>query len=75
MIVDDKLGSSRSSSNLLPNTSKSIVEVYSSPLTTTTLEQARSDMVINSDLDSEMEIEDIDAYSCCVCKFVNNTNY
>lgn len=65
--LDDD-SSSDSSSSPIATTSKSIIEVRSSPPPTITLEQAKSDPVINIDSDSESETEKVEPYSCCTCK-------
>lgn len=44
----------------------------SSPPPTITLEQAKSDPVINIDSDSESETEKVEPYSCCTCKYVKD---
>lgn len=69
---DDESSSSSSSSSPKAVTPKSIVEVCSSPPPTITLEQAKSDPVINIDSDSDMDTDIDSTYSCCVCKYVNN---
>ncbi|XP_025204061.1 integrator complex subunit 12-like [Melanaphis sacchari] len=66
--LDDESSSSSSSSSPIATTSKSIIEVSSSPPPTITLEQAKSDPVINIDSDSESETEKVEPYSCCTCK-------
>ncbi|XP_022167030.1 integrator complex subunit 12 [Myzus persicae] len=66
--LDDESSSSSSSSSPIAGTSKSIIEVRSSPPPTITLEQAKSDPVINIDSDSESETEKVEPYSCCTCK-------
>lgn len=68
--MDDESSSSSSSSSPI-TTAKNIVEVCSSPPPTITLEQAKSDPVINIDSDSDMETSNVESYSCCACKYVN----
>ncbi|KAF0773759.1 integrator complex subunit 12 [Aphis craccivora] len=65
--LDEESSSSSSSSSPIATTSKSIIEVNSSPPPTITLEQAKSDPVINIDSDSESETEKVEPYSCCTC--------
>jgi len=76
-IADDDSSNSSCSSTItliVPTPTKSIVEVCSSPPPTITLEQAKSDPVINIDSDSDMEIAETDLvpsnsfYSCHACK-------
>lgn len=72
MIIDDESSSSSSSSGPIMTTSKNIVDLCSSPPPTITLEQAKSDPVINLDSDSDMETDNLESYICCACKYVNN---
>ncbi|XP_050429120.1 integrator complex subunit 12 [Adelges cooleyi] len=67
VVAEDESSSSSSSSSPALSTNKTIVEVCSSPPPTITLEQAKSDPVINIDSDSDMDT-DLEAYSCCACK-------
>ncbi|VVC31804.1 Hypothetical protein CINCED_3A009812 [Cinara cedri] len=69
LIIDDDSSSSSSSSG--PTSSKNIIDLCSSPPPTITLEQSKSDPVINLDSDSDMETDTIESYSCCACKGSN----
>lgn len=74
MIIDDESSSSSSSSGITMSSSKNIIDLCSSPPPTITLEQAKSDPVINLDSDSDMETDNIESYPCCACKYAKDIN-